>query len=140
MIFLHTAEKLTQKISAQSEVHKQTHKHPINLIFCRNVYFVLISTKWQQIWVYIWVLNLWLISFQFPFLFEGGGWNNYLSTVIIVLQDKKVFWPDILLFREGSSLFRWYFISLDDILSHAEVSNSPLSKPVFLHFRPVNLN
>ena len=25
-------------------------------------------------------------------------------------------------------------------LSHAEVSNSPLSKPVFLHFRPVNLN
>ena len=26
------------------------------------------------------------------------------------------------------------------LLSHAEVSNSPLSKPVFLHFRPVNLN
>ena len=28
--------------------------------------------------------------------------NNYLSTVIIVLQDKQVFWPDILLFREPS--------------------------------------
>ena len=27
---------------------------------------------------------------------------NYLSTVIIVLQDKQVFWPDILLFREPS--------------------------------------
>ena len=26
------------------------------------------------------------------------------------------------------------------ILSHAEVSYSPLSKPVFLHFRPVNLS
>ena len=34
---------------------------------------------------------------------------NYLPPAIIGLQDKQVFWPDILLFREGSSLFRWYF-------------------------------
>ena len=31
---------------------------------------------------------------------------NYLPPAIIGLQDKQVFWPDILLFREGSSLFR----------------------------------
>ena len=33
---------------------------------------------------------------------KGGVDSNYLSTVIIVLQDKQVFWPDILLFREPS--------------------------------------